>query len=287
MDAYSSMPAADSSGLRIIRWAFRQSDKHFVRLLKVITPTTAVTICAFVPLWAYCISILGMQHDISVIYASVIMQIIWAVLMFMGWIYLFNITHPSSQRLSLWKFTMEVAMPLIWEGIKVFLAIIMYAIVPFIILSIPIGLIILVSGLEIMKHPLMLVIEGGILVICSVIVSVKMVRYYFTMLVVLFNRSYKSGRISALKHSAKLSRGLGWWIYFLQMVLPGMILQIPMSFIAEIIMDLFSINSMWSISIVLSVLTYLVFIPIIYLLAVFYFAYVVKDRDQMIGADAF
>jgi len=91
--------------------------------------------------------------------------------------YLFNRTHPDSRSLKLWAFIKDVSWPYIGERLKAFLIILM--------------------GL------LVFIIPG----------LVKKIHYIFVGFVVFFNRDYKEGKISVLKYSKQLTKGLRLWIF--------------------------------------------------------------------------
>ena len=96
--------------------------------------------------------------------------------------YLFNRTHPPERALKFWTFTKEISWPWAWEGLKA-------------------------SGIILLGICVFLV--PGI---------IKSVHYTFFSFIVFFDQDYKAGKVSCLKRSKELSKGIGWWIFGLGIV---------------------------------------------------------------------
>ena len=98
---------------------------------------------------------------------------------------------------------------------------------------------------------------------------IKTIHYTFFTFVVFFNRSYKEGKISALKHSKNLSKGLGWWLFLFYVIYYAF--HILLTWIKQAAVELSLSHSDWMLYGTLSVYSYLLLLVCIYLFIVLYF----------------
>ncbi len=226
--------------LQIVKKAALNTNKHFTELVSYISFSLLLVICLFVPLWVWYIKMLGPENFIVAVFKMTMDFSFSVVIIFMISIFLFNKTHPNSQKLTFWKFTKDVSWPWLVEGLKV--SIITIA-------------------------ALFLFIIPGI---------IKSIHYTFFSFVVFFNQDYKEGKINALKHSKKLSKDLGWWIFLLIFIIPMCI-----AFISKWAVKLVfqQTNSLWIIYPVLIFCLYITCILLTYSYSVLYFMYTTKEQQ--------
>ena len=230
------------SPFQIIKNAILNTNKHFTGLISYISFSLLIVICMFVPLWVWYIKMLGLEHFIVTVFEMNMNFSFFVVIIFMISIFLFNKTHPNSQKLTFWKFTKDVSWPWLVEGLKASV--------------ITIG-------------ALFLFIIPGI---------IKSVHYTFFSFVVFFNQDYKEGKINALKHSKMLSKDLGWWIFFLTFIIPVCIVFISER-VVELVFQ--QTNSLWILYPVLIFYLYITCILFTYSYSVLYFMYTAKEQNQI------
>ncbi|MDE0118820.1 MAG: hypothetical protein OXM55_02285 [Bdellovibrionales bacterium] len=246
MDLNTVSENKNLSSFQTLNWAFFHTNKHFINLSLDISFTLLLFICLFVPMWVYYINTFGAEHFIvSVMFTSVMHLSFVVVILFMVGLCLFNRICSSSQVLTFWGFTKEVSWPWLVEGIK--------------------ASIIIFAGL------LCFVIPG----------IIKQIHYAFFSFVVFFNKNYKEDKIDALKHSKKLSKGVGWWIFGLFIVPPYFIGQIPGS-VSQIVFA--QTDSLWIIYPTLILSLYVTYLIFTYIYSILFFIYAIKDQSQMVGS---
>ncbi|MDE0518841.1 MAG: hypothetical protein OXH36_04730 [Bdellovibrionales bacterium] len=233
------------SSFQVLKMAFFNTNKHFINLSLDMSFTLLLFICVFVPMWVYYVSIFGAEHFIVSMFTGVMHFSFVIVILFMVGLCLFNRTCSSSQVLTFWGFTKEVSWPWLVEGVK--------------------ASIIVFAGL------LCFIIPG----------IIKQIHYVFFSFVVFFNKNYKENKISALKHSKNLSKGLRWWVFGLFMVLPYFIGLIP-GFIPKVVFA--QTNSLWVIYPSLILCLYITYLLFTYIYSILFFIYAIKDQEQMIGS---
>lgn len=231
----------------IVKQAFQKANQYFIKATAWLSLSLIVCIAIFVSMWVKYIHVLGLEHPLTKLVSFIVVLSLQILVVFMLSLYLYNKTHTPKSAIKMWSFTKEVTWPWCWEGLKA--SVIM--IIGFIILFIP-GLI-------------------------------KMVHYTFFSFVVFFNRFYKEGKISALKHSAELSKGFFWWIAGFYIGYNAVSLLV--FFVAEAAMEWSLSRSTWILYVVLGSYSYFEMLIFIYFFAVLYFIYAALDRDQMIGAN--
>lgn len=231
------------SSFQIVKGAVFSTNKHFIGLISDISFMLLLSICIFVPFWIWYAQLLGAEHPIVSIFKMMMNLSLFVVILFMLSLCLFNRINPSSQKLTVWGFTKQVTWPWFVEGIKA-AAITVLAFFCFIIPGI-----------------------------------IKYIHYVFFSFVVFFNKDYKEGRISSLKHSKRLSKGLRWWLLGIYVVAPSVVYCIGELF-SKVVFS--QVHSVWLLypSLILSVyITYLVFT---YIYSVLFFMYAIKDRKRMV-----
>ena len=237
------------SSWQIVKTAFFNTNQYFIRLVSDISFSLLLFICAFVPLWIWYINTFGIGHWMVMIFQIMMFSSMYILVLFMVSFYLFNIIHPASQSLKFWKFAQEVSWPWLVEGIK--------------------------ASMIIVATSFLFIIPGVI----------KQIHYIFFSFVVFFNQDYKKGKINALKHSKKLSKGLGWWIFGLFMVLPYFINYISMAVVQKVVL-VEQTQSVWIMFPILILCVYIVVLTMTYLYSILYFMYVIKDQNQMVNYDS-
>ncbi len=230
------------SPLQIVKSACLSAGRHFLGLTRDISFPALLCISAFVPLWVRYIKIFGQSAFILTAYEMFMSGALLIVALFMTSLCLFNKSSDSSQNLSFWKFTKEVSLPWTVEGLK--------------------ATVIVTAGL-------FLFIVPGI---------IKQIHYTFFSFIVFFNKSYKKGNTDCLKHSKALSQGLRLYLLGLCVVLPLIINSFPGKS-AKIIFE--NTNSLYVVYPLLALCLYIVCLCFIYLSAVLYFIYVIKDKDNI------
>ncbi len=235
------------SSFQIVKTAISNTNKHFSGLIRDTSFSLLICICVFIPLWVYYIKIFGNEFYIVQIFELIMCGSLLAVALFTTSLSLFNKTHPNLKKLTFWQFSKEITMPWIVESLK--------------------ASVIIIAGLCILVIP-------GI---------IKHVHYTFFSFVVFFNKNYKDGKIDALKHSKALSKGVGFWLFFLSVLLPVLVNTIPGSCAKSIFNK---IDSIWIAYPILIFCLYIVCLFFIYLCSVLYFMYVIKDKNQMIKSDS-
>ena len=229
------------SSMEIIKAALADTHQHFKPLVLNLSFSLLISICVFTPLWALYIKVFGMDHIMVRLFEFVMFFSICVVIMFMASFYLFNRTHPPEQALKLWRFTTDVTWPWLIEGVK--------------------AAIIIMAGIIFFFIP-------GI---------IKSIHYTFFSFIVFFDKNYKENKISALKHSRELVRGLGWWIFFLFLIPSNLITGIP----GVLLSDLYTLTeSVWIIYPVLILFAYVISVFYIYLISLSYFIYVIKEKQH-------
>ncbi len=243
--SHLSETRSDSAkGWSLIKWAISQTNKYFVDSVLSISFPVILVICIFLPFWVHHIRSFGLDSQLVTFTEWLIMLSLQVLILFHLSMYLFNKTHPASQSLKMWSWTKEITWPWIVEGVKSSLIILL-------------GFLLIIPGI------------------------IKSVHYTFFSFVVFFNRSFKEKKISSLKHSKHLSKGLRWWIFLTHIVYYALYFLIESS--CKILLD--SSHSDWVLMSILGVYTYLLVLPCIYLVTIWYFVYFFKDKEQMIGSN--
>ena len=228
------------SGFQIIKTAVLDTNKHFTGSVSYTSFPLLLVICIFVPLWVWYIKTVGLDHEITTVFELNMYCFFLVVITFTVSLFLFNKTHPPSSRITFWKFTKEVSWPWLVEGLKSFVIII---------------------------GALFLLIIPGI---------IKVIHYIFLSFVVFFNKDYKEGKINALKHSKKLSKGLGWWLFFLICIVPYFITKIPHLVVKSIFSQT---DSLFIIYPLLILSLYICCMLSTYLCSVLYFMYTAREQQ--------
>ena len=233
------------SPFQIVKNAFSNTNKHFVGLVSDISFILLLFICMFVPLWVWYVQMLGSENFIVAIFKVMMNLSLVVVILFMLSLCLFNRINSSSRKLTVWVFTREVSWPWMVEGIK--------------------------ATIITCLATLCLIIPG----------IIKYIHYTFFSFVVFFNKDYKEGKISSLKHSKELSKGLAWWILGIYAITPSIV-----SYISDIILKtVFSqTRSLWILYPSLILIIYVTCLSLTYLYSVLYFMYAIKDQKQMMGS---
>ena len=234
------------SSFQILKKAILNTNKHFIGLVSDISFILFLFICLFAALWIWYVRLLGVGHPIVYIFQASMGGSLWVVILFMISLCLFNrINSSTSHTLTLWRFTKEVSWPWLIEGLKA-------------------------TGIIFLGF-LCLIIPG----------IIKSVHYCFFSFVVFFNKNYKENKINPLKYSKEISEGLGWWIFFLSIILPLLISSIILTPVSKKIFH--QIGSFWMIYFSLILLIYMVSLISTYVYSILFFMYVLKDKDHMIG----
>ena len=245
MNLNSNSENKQLSSFEVIQKAILNTNKHFIGLVSNISFTLLLSICIFAALWIWYMRIFGPTHFMVSIFQLMMNTSLFIVILFMLSLYLFNrINSTPSYNLTFWRFTKEVTWPWLVEGLKA-------------------------TGIIVLAF-LCLVIPG----------IIKNIHYCFFSFVVFFNKKYKENQIDALKHSKNLSKGLGFWIFGLCMILPSLINYIP-TIISKIVFQ--QTNSFWIIYISLILCVYVSCLVLTYICSILFFMYAIKDQDQMIG----
>ena len=246
MNPNSMLENKPLSSFQILKKAILNTNKHFIGLVSDISFILFLSICLFAALWIWYVRLLGVGHPIVSLFQASMGGSLWVVILFMMSLSLFNrINSSASHSLTLWSFTKEVSWPWLVEGLKA-------------------------TG----------VIFLGLL--CFVIPGIiKSVHYCFFSFVVFFNKNFKENKINSLKYSKEISKGLGWWIFFLSIILPLLISSIILTPVSRKIF--LQIGSFWMIYFSLILLMYVVSLISTYIYSILFFMYVLKDKDQMAG----
>lgn len=229
----------------LIEQALKKANKYFIKTVGQLSFSLIICICIFVPFWVRYIQLFGLEHPLTILVEFTIVFSLQVVVLFMVSFYLFNRTHSPESALKMWSFTKEITWPWCVEGLKASVIVIL----GFIALFIP-----------------------GI---------IKTIHYTFFSFVVFFNRSYKEGKINALKHSKELSKGLFWWLILFYVVY--YMFHILLTWIKQSAVEFSLSHSDWVLYSTLGVYSYLLLLVCIYLFIALYFVYAERDRDQMIG----
>ena len=232
-----------SSPFQVIKSCFRMANKYFFPLVIHTTFSLWIVIFAVIPLWQYYINTFGLKHIIPMIFEIFIYLILPSLELFISAIWLYNTTKKPEKPLKLYPFTLEVAWPCLWEGIKVAV----------------------ISGLA----TLLFIIPGFI----------KTIHYTMVPYVVFFNKNYKAGKVSALKYSKNLSKNFRWWIFFAFMIAPG-ILSLPISGTLE---RVHGIANDWLRYPLIFFELYMFGLLSLYFVIALYFLYYFKDEHHMTG----
>ena len=231
------------SSFQIVKSAFLDANKHFYGLVWDISFSLFLFICMFVPLWASYINSFGQDHFVTVTFKIIMNLFLYSVIYFMVGFYLFNRTHPDSKSLKFWEFIKEVSWPWVVEGLK--------------------------ASFIMMAGYCVFIIPG----------IIKSIHYIFVGFVVCFNPAYKEGKINALKHSKKLTKGLGLWIFFLFIVCPLLIELIP-DIVAQVTFQ--QTGFLWIVYPILMLGLYIKCLALTYLFSILYSMYTLKDQIFMI-----
>ncbi len=238
------------SSFQIVKTAVLNTNKHFSGLIRDIS-FFLVCICVFTSLLDYYMKIFGNESYIVTIFEMIISWFLAYVIFFMTSLSLFNKTHPNLKKLTFWQFLKENIVPWIVRGLK--------------------AIIIVLAGLCLFIIP-------GI---------IKSIHYTFFSFVVFFNKNYKDGKIDALKHSKALSKGVGFWLFFL-LFGPSFLICGLAGFYAGLYAGLYKQPISTSITYypILTFYKYISYLLGIYMCSVLYFMYVIKDKNQMIKSDS-
>ena len=240
----NSQEAVARSALSILKWSFHKTNIYFFSLCKDISFPLILLICVFVPLWVAYIQRFGLEHWLVKVFELCMNGSLWLFVLCMVGFCLFNKTHSKEQSLKLWPFTKSITWPLLIEGLK--------------------ATVIICAGF------FLFIIPG----------FVKQVHFTFLTFVIFFNRLYHQGELKALQHSQKLSRGLGWSLFVLAIVIPSFVHEIVGQVKQFLHFPVFQYEVIRYPALILCV--YINSLIIVYLFSILYFMYVTKDREQMI-----
>ncbi len=231
------------SAFSIIKKAFWDTNAHFTSLIWDINFALFLTICTFVPMWLWYVNLWGPDDLMVKMFQIMMVFSCYVMSLFMTSLFLSNKTRPATEEpLTFWQFTKNTTYPWTVEGLK--------------------ATGIILAGLIVFVIP-------GI---------IKYVQYMFFSFVVFFNRDYKEGKINCLKHSKKLSKGLGWWLFGLFFLLPHFIGEIPNQ-MGKLVFG--HIDSKLIIYPVLIASLHVMCVIITYLFSMMYFMYVTKERENI------
>lgn len=241
-----SVPIENSlSPFQVVKSAFLNTNKHFIGLVSDISFILLLFICMFVPLWVWYTKTFGVNSPIILVFEMMMNSSLFVVILFMLSLCLFNRINSSSRKLTLWGFTKEVSWPWLVEGVKATVII-------------------------------------SLATFCFIIPGIiKYIHYAFFSFVVFFNKDYKEGKISALKHSKELSKGLSWWILGIYVVAPFVVSNIG-SFFSKIVFS--QVHSVWFLYLFLVLSVYIICLAFAYLYSILCFMYVIKDQKRMAGS---
>ena len=183
----TSEGASTRKGLPLLRWSMQETNTYFFQVCWAISLPMILLICAFLPSWLVYIQRFGTEHIFVTLFEMCMNFSLWCFILFMVAFQLFNKTHSEKQSLNFWSFMADITWPLFIEGLK--------------------AACIILCGLFLFVIP-------GI---------IKQVRLTFLPYVICFNRFYQQRKLSALQHSDKLSRGIGWMIFILFICIPSCI----------------------------------------------------------------
>ena len=240
MQAYPS-PSVDQGSLALINWSFHQTNRYFLPLCRDISFCLLVTIAVFLPLWLTYIQQLGADHFIVKVFEFLMNASIGLVSIIMVGFYLFNRTHPGEQALQFWSFTKDTTWPLLVEGLK--------------------------ASVIILAGCFLFIIPGVI----------KQIHFMFVIYVIFFNRLYREGQISALKHSKELTRGLRWWL--LLFLALHLLLEYPVK-VVRAFLERMAPTGYVQYPVLMAML-YLTALAMVYLCSLLYFVYVARDKDSI------
>ena len=233
--------AKDLTAFQIVQKAFQDTNTHFKPLVLGVSFSLLLTISAFVPMLVWYINVYGPGSMMVTVFQILIVFSLFIVVLFMTSLILFNRTNPNQKPLTFWGWTKDITYPWTVEGLK--------------------ATCIILAGL------IVFIVPGVI----------KCVHYTFFHFVVFFNQDYKEGKIDCLKHSKKLSQGLGWWILGLFVILPHFIGEIP-SQVAKIVFE--KTDSLFIIYPALMTAFYIAGLGVTYLFSILYFMYSLKEEIQ-------
>ncbi len=226
------------TGLKVVKTAYLSTNEYFFKLVSDITFVLILFVCVLVALWLWPLKMFGPEHLITKMFSVYVYLSLCVVILFMIGFYLFNRTHPPERALKFWTFTKEISWPWAWEGLKA-------------------------SGIILLGICVFLV--PGI---------IKSVHYTFFSFIVFFDQDYKAGKVSCLKRSKELSKGIGWWIFGLGIVLPFLIQSAQDVFLTSFL----KINSLWILYPVLVLYVYVISLCFTYLCSMLYFMYITQHK---------
>lgn len=234
-------PSVDEGSWALVKWSIHQTNRYFLPLCRDISFCLLVTIAVFLPLWLTYIQQWGADHFVVKVFGFVMNASLGLVSIIMVGFYLFNRTHPQSQALQFWSFTRETTWPLLVEGLK--------------------------ASVIILAGCFLFIIPG----------IIKQIHFMFVIYVIFFNRLYREGKISALKYSKDLSRGLRWWLLlFLGLHL---LLEYPVK-VGQNLLEMFSQTGYVQYPVLMALL-YLTALAMVYLCSLLYFVYVARDKNSI------
>ncbi len=228
-------------GFDVIRSSFFSTNTHFFGVVSDISFPLLILICVLAPLRIWFAKTFGLEHFNFIVFEFFAVVFLWTVVFFMISCSLFNRTCEESKALKLLSFAQEKVGLYLWEGLKAF-AIIMAGLICFII-----------PGL------------------------IKAVHYIFVGFVVFFDPDYEAGKLSALKRSKELSKGLSWWIFSLVVLI-----QFPFYVCTTAVKQpILQIDSLWVASPVFVLQTYAEMLIYIFLYSILYFMYVIQQKNYI------
>ena len=242
-DIQSVSQLQGKSSFQVMKWCFSQANKYFFPLTVHTTVSLWLVIFLLVPLWQYYINNFGMEHIVPTIFELFIYVAIPSLELFMSAIWLYNKTKKPDKPLRLWPFTVQVAWPWLWEGLKVSIIFILAT---------------------------FLLIVPGI---------IKTIHYMMVPYVVFFNKSYKEGKLDALKYSEDLSKNFRWWIFFVFLIIPALC-SWPLTKALKIA---HGITDQWLKYLMIFLELYVLGLISLYFIIALYFLYYYKDKSNMTG----
>ena len=228
------------SSYQIVQKAFCSANAHFKGVALGVSFSGLLIISAFVPMWVWYIKAYGQGAMMVTVFQLMIIFTIMIAMIFMTSLVLFNKTNPDKKPLNFWGWTKDISYPWTVEGLKATL--------------------IILAGL----------------IICVIPGIIKCVHYMFFHFVVFFNQDYKEGKINCLKHSKKLSHGLGWWILSLFVILPHFIGEVPNQ-TAKVVLA--QTDSLFIIYPALIASLYVMSLGFAWLFSLMYFMYFLKEQQ--------
>lgn len=233
-----------NSSVKIIKTALLNTNYYYFRIIQQIILPLLCVIALFIPALVHFINLLT-PKSIQFTMISLMMNhsIVYFSVFLVGF-YLFKIINPSIKLPNFWKFTQIISWPWFIESMKAsFITLLFY---------------------------ILLIIPG----------IIKTIQFSFFSFIVFFNSDYKDKKINCLKYSQTLSKGLGWYLLVICILLPFISYKI---IIHHTLIFFYLTNKIFIQYLVLTIGVFIWSLVISYLNSILFFLYIIKDKLHKIN----